>query len=142
MKRFTMNIIARLMEISIHRIHPTIIHKVARTPQEEGSDQDVKIWWVSKTTFDFLLNYYFMKNFSKIWYSKFFVFLLVEVLKEKISLNFFYFGCSLVQNFISFDLEHKKKWAQNSKMLKKTRSLWINIWSQIENSIKMFVWIS
>lgn len=56
MSRSTTNIIARLMEISIHRT--TIIRKVARTPQE-GSDQDVKIWWVSKiTTFD--LNLYFL----------------------------------------------------------------------------------
>lgn len=57
MSRFTTNIIARSMEISIHRT-PTIIRKVARTPQE-GSDQDVKIWWVSKiTAFD--LNLYFL----------------------------------------------------------------------------------
>lgn len=57
MSRFTTNIIARLMEISIHRTQATIFRKVARTPQE-GSDQDVKIWWVSKITFD--LNLYFL----------------------------------------------------------------------------------
>lgn len=55
MSRFTMNIIARSMEISIRRIRPSIrTRRVARTPQEEGSDQDVKIRWVPKK-FDFLL---------------------------------------------------------------------------------------
>lgn len=54
MNHFTMNIIARSMEISIRRISPTNIHMVARTPQEEGSDQDVKIRWVLKQkSFDF-----------------------------------------------------------------------------------------
>lgn len=54
MNRITMNIIARSMEISIR---PTVIHRVART--EEGSDQDVKIRWVSKTSFDFFYFFYF-----------------------------------------------------------------------------------
>lgn len=69
MSRFTTNIIARLMEISIHRTQATITRKVARTPQE-GSDQDVKIWWVSKiTTFD--LNFYFLVHDDTLVYQKF-----------------------------------------------------------------------
>lgn len=51
MNRFTMSTIARSMEISIRRTHPSIIRRVARTPQEEGSDQDVEIRWVSKKHF-------------------------------------------------------------------------------------------
>lgn len=58
MKHFT--IIARSMEISIRRIRPTIMHKVARTPQEEGSDQDVKIRWVSIKSFDFFYFFFFL----------------------------------------------------------------------------------
>ena len=55
MSRFTMNIIARSMEINIRRIKPTIIRRVAQAPQEEGSDLDVRIRWVSKTqSFDFI----------------------------------------------------------------------------------------
>lgn len=56
MSHFMMNIIARSKEISIRRINPTNIRRVvAQAPQEEGSDLDVRIRWVSKTkSFDFI----------------------------------------------------------------------------------------
>lgn len=113
MKRFTMNIIARSMEISIRRIRPTIIRRVARTPQEEVSVKDVKIRWVSKKT-TFVL---FMK-IRNLVYQNFcsFPIILVEVNK----FTFILFGCSLVQNFLPvFFTNIKKTKSQNSKMLKK-----------------------
>lgn len=61
MSRSTTNIIARSMEISIHRILPTNICRVAQTPQEEGSDQDETIRWVSNKPFDFFYFSLFMK---------------------------------------------------------------------------------
>lgn len=59
MKPFTTNIIARSMEINIRRTRPTITRKAARTPQE-GSDPDDTARWVSKTSFDYLLNFIFL----------------------------------------------------------------------------------
>lgn len=102
MKRFTMNIIARSMEISIRRIRPTIIRRVARTPQEEVSVKDVKIRWVSKKT-TFVL---FMK-IRNLVYQNFcsFPIILVEVKK----FTFILFGCSLVQNSLPVFLPTLKK---------------------------------
>lgn len=114
MNRFTMSIIARSMEINIRRIKPTIIRRVAQAPQEEGSDLDVRIRWVSKNKIIWFHLFIKIRNlvFSKLS----FWLILVEV---KNSLLYF-FGCSLVQKFSSSCcFYHEDKKTQNSKMLKR-----------------------
>lgn len=128
MNRFTMSIIARSMEISIRRIHPSIIRRVARTPQEEGSDQDVEIRWVSKKTFDF---FYF-------WLMK------IRNLVSKFCLSFGWCKNSLLYFWLNFGAKfsfwfvREDKKTQNSKMLEKNEKCHTNEnMVAIESSIKI-----
>lgn len=155
MNHFTMSIIARLMEITIHRIHPTIIRRVARTPPEEGSDQDVKIRWVSNTIIWFLLLFLLMM-ISLLVNQNFVYFTLLVLVDVKFTLLFkfyfwFFFGTNKNKKFLhwffasrSFEQAKTSSKFKNLKRKSKKQTKkkdpidtdshdrMIRIWSQIE----------